>query len=333
MIAGPVAVNALVRGGSAAPPAIGADPPVEPPAPPPRRSGPTTLPGAVGASGAVDSPTAVGTDAGVIHFDLDLNALDVAATSEWTSAPGYEGVLVRSRNGRPQIEVLLGREPGRLDEVAGASMSVAEPRQPRPDPPTATTVDGRAATLVRYGWAHKREASRWVLRWQPVDGLYAQVLVFQPEPAAANLAARALRLDVAQRCAVPLRVDAAPAGAPLTTCMTALRREPTPTRGIWMHSMLTFTTASGGDIGVWAEEDLTRGGKDSSQFVPNLTVAGRPAQWRTADPRGLWLLGFEPAGELFISGASKEESIRVAAGVSVVGDLADPLTWPEMPVG
>jgi len=67
--------------------------------------------------------------------------------------------------------------------------------------------------------------------------------------------------------------------------------------------------------------------------VPNVSVAGRPAQWRTADPRGLWLLGFDPAGELFISGASKAESIRVAEGVSVVGDLADPRTWPEVPIG
>jgi hypothetical protein len=340
LVAGLVTVHSLAGGGSAGPPATPAEPSASPPpgtkppgTNPPGAKEPTTLPGAAGMAGAVDAPAEVGTDPRLIHFDLSLGALEGMASAEWTSATGFERVELRSRNGRPQVEVLLGRDPNRLDEVANAGMSLAEERQPTADPPMPATVNGRPGTLVRYGWAHKDEAFSWVLRWQPVDGLHARVGVYQNDPGAAREAAEALRLDVAQRCAFPLRLAATPADTTLVTCGTALRREPVPTRGVWMHTLLRFATSSGGSVALWAEEDLVHGSIDTSQFVPNRTVAGRPAQWRTADPAGLWILGFAPTGDLFISGASEAEAIRVGNGLTFVGDLADPHTWPELPAG
>jgi hypothetical protein len=336
MVAGAVVGPGLVRGGPAVPPAIGVDPPIDSPAPsapPPPPSKPTTLPGAVGAPGAIDSPAAVGTDARVIHFDLDLGSLD-ATTSKWTSAPGYEGVeITHGRTSRPWIEVFLARDAGRRDEFADGSRFFSSDHKPHEARPTPTTVAGRPAALIWYGWSAEDDPMGWILRWSPVDGLYAHILVFEDEPAVAFAAAAALRFEVAQRCAIPLRLDVAPADARLTGCRTALRREPIPTRGVWMHALLTFTTASGGRVEMWSEEDLPRAAIDTSEFAPNRTVAGRPAQWRSADPAGLWMPDFDPTGEVFISGAAEAEAIRIAGGLAVVGDLADPRTWPETPVG
>jgi hypothetical protein len=268
----------------------------------------------------------------VIHFDLRLAALDVAAATWWVSAPGYEGVTVRHEDvGRPYVEVLIGPDPDRLDDASAITDAFMSDRESRGDAPTPTTVGGRPATLTRYEGLGG--TSNPALKWEPVDGLFARIQGFQTDRSALFEAAAALRLDVAQRCAVALRIAAPPPGGTLTACDTAVRTAPHPTRGVWIHSLLTYRTPSGGDVGIWAEEDRPRANLDTSQFRPNATVGGRPAQWRTADPRGLWILGFGRAGELFISGASKAESIRVAAGVSVVGNLADPSTWPAVPVG
>jgi hypothetical protein len=332
MVAGLVAVHGLVRAGSAAPPAVGADPPVERPAPP-APAEPTSLPEAVGRPGAATRPAVVGTDASLIHFDLRLSALDVNHTTWWISAPGYEGVTVRHESvGEPYAEVLIGREAGRLDEVAAVANAFTSGRQLHSDPPEPTTVGGRPATLTRTD--ARGDTSHWTLRWEPVEGLPARVQVFRAtDRSAVYQVAGALRLDVAQRCAVPLRIAAPPRDGTWTACDTAIRRAPHRTRGVWIHSLLTFTTPGGREVSVWAEEDMPRSSLDTSQFAPNATVTGHPAQWSTADPRGLWVPNFGPTGELGIWGTSRAESIRVAEGVSVVGNLADPRTWPEVPVG
>jgi hypothetical protein len=333
MTAGMITMYGLVRGGASGS-APGATDALVPPPPatavmPP--DGPTTLAPAAGVPGAAAAPATVGQDPSLIHFDLKLSGLGGGA-SKWISAPGYEGVTITdAKNSRILTEVLLGRDPGRLDEVALTPGLFGSPdRRPVADAPITTSVNGRPATLTRLV---DGDSSSWVLAWQPVDGLHARVQVFRAEQSNAVRAAGALRLTATQRCVAPMRVEAPPANAELTSCMTAVRHRPIPVRGVWMHSELTYRTSAGRDVSVWAEEDLPRAGLDTSQFVPNTTVNGRPAQWRTANPRGLWLLGFDPAGELFIAGASRAESIRVAAGVSIVGDLADPRTWPVIPVG
>jgi hypothetical protein len=331
MIAGVVAVNGLVRGGSATPPVVPVGTPASsaPPAPP--REQPTTLPRAVGAPVAADAPAAVGADPGVLHFDVDLAGLD-ASRSRWTAGRGYEGVeLTHGPTTRAWIEIFLSPDPARRDQFADGSRWFSSDRKPHTDPPVPTTVAGRPAALLRYGWSAQDDPMGWILRWSPVDGLHAHVLVFEDEPQGALAAAAALRLDAAQRCVVPLRLSTAPADATLTACVTALRREPIPTRGVWMNSLLTYTTTSGGAVEVWADEKLSRGVDGS--FVPNLTVAGRPAQWRSADPVGLALRDVGPAGELFISGTPRAEAVRIAAGITVAGDPADPHTWPAVPVG
>jgi hypothetical protein len=333
LVAGLVAVHGLVRAGSAAPPAVGADPPIEqavPPAPPGEA---TNLPEAVGRPGAADRPDAVGTDPSLFHFDLRLSALDVAAATWWISAPGYEGVTVRHDSvGAPYAEVLMGREADRLDEVAAVATVFTSGRGLYSDAPEPTTVGGRPATLTRTD--AMGDTSHWTLRWAPVDGLFARVQVFRAtDRSAVYEVAGALRLDVAQRCAVPLRIAAPPRDGTWTACDTAIRSAPHRTRGVWIHSLVTFATPGGRTVSVWAEEDMPRAGLDTSQFEANVHVAGHPAQWSTDDPRGLWVPGFGPIGELGILGASKAESIRVAAGVTVVGDLADPRTWPGAPIG
>src|SRR5262245_50916422 len=58
----------------------------------------TTLPTAVGVSGAADNPGAIGTDPAILHFDVDLEPLDAAGlavtSTEWISVSGYERVVL-----------------------------------------------------------------------------------------------------------------------------------------------------------------------------------------------------------------------------------------------
>src|SRR6185437_7255130 len=56
-----------------------------------RHQGPTTLPGVNTEPTALEDPSRVGADRGLLHFDVDLAALH-ATSVEWTSGSGYERV-------------------------------------------------------------------------------------------------------------------------------------------------------------------------------------------------------------------------------------------------
>jgi len=75
--AGLTAVTGLMHGGAARPPASGSAVANGPDrvGSPPRDTGPTTLPPVAGVPGAADAPGTVGTNAGVLHFAVDLAAV------------------------------------------------------------------------------------------------------------------------------------------------------------------------------------------------------------------------------------------------------------------
>lgn len=61
-------------------------------------------------------------------------------------------------------------------------------------------------------------------------------------------------------------------------------------------------------------------------------MAGYPAQWRHDDTEGwLWILNFGVASA-GVRGASEVESLRLAEGMRIAADLADPETWPWNPL-
>lgn len=307
----------------------------------------TTLPPAAKVPPAAEDPAAVGTDPALFHFDIDFAALGRAMpgadASEWTSGKGYEKVSVPGESGTgPRVEVIIAPDAEVFDQVR--SMPGWTARRPdgsrirtHEDGPTSPlTVQGKPGTLrkttLAAEWSNGRDESSLVLVWQPRDGLYAFVQVFGGDQAFALTVADAIRLDRAQRCAVPLRLTDLPAGAAWSGCRSAVRHRPAAGDGAWRLSELLFDLPGGGRASVWAEEDRrARNPRDVAQFAPNRTVAGHPAQWRSEDPRGLWLLGFG-AAELFVSGVDEPDAVRIVEGLTLAGDLAQPATWPQRPV-
>ncbi|HEU4422310.1 MAG TPA: hypothetical protein VFR67_07175 [Pilimelia sp.] len=332
------------------------DPAVGPPGPA-KPAGPATVAEAPGVPAAAERPTAVGTDPRLLHFDLNLAALN-ATSSDWVSGPGYEGVVLPGGTAPMAIEVLIGPNatqlqskltpPGRywlLDDGTRITNYTTGPAE-------SVTINGRPGTFrkltatnletlkppggVPQGkiemLAGNDDRYAWVLAWQPVDGLNAVVSVRNRDKAVALTTAEAMRLGQAQRCAVPVTVTHVPAGATLSECRTAVRRTPIAGRGAWILSHLKLRKPAGGEVSVWLEEaKRPRHKHDTSQFDPDLVVAGHPARWLT-DPLGLWILNFG-AAEVFVSGVGKDEAVRIAGGLQISTDLFRPQTWPLRPVG
>jgi hypothetical protein len=345
-LAGAAAVVAVSAGLTAVPSRMftvdgrGAAPAV--PVVPDRSSGPTSLPGLPGLPGAAQDPAAVGTDPRVLHFDIYLDPIGATA-SDWTSAAGYERfVTPYDRSGRA-IEVLIGRDPAVLEEQRarpGWNVRTDDGGRGTIETPAGTvSVGDRPATLHRevgpgelagnqaVVGAVKGTGVGWILRWQPVDGLYAVAQVVGATDAdreTVRTVAGALRLDQAQRCATPLRLAASP--DTLTSCRTSVTRVPAATAGVWRLSALDYARADGTTTTVWTEAKPQRAAHDLAQFQPNHTINGVAAQWRAADPRGLWLLDYGPA-EVFVSGTSEDEAVALVRGMTFAPDLVDAGTW------
>jgi hypothetical protein len=351
-----VAVAVVVAGVAVAPavlqfrarPTVGAAPPVQPPPPvqasptPPRNGGPTTLPPAR-AWPAGARPSVVGTDPGVVHFDLDLAALH-ATGSEWNTDDGFESAVVFTGNSdtyhvasylylSPDEAVLRGR-------MWGAKPTGLVNGVPRTPPPAATEpvdVHGRPGTVERFGTAVRapdgtRQGPHLALRWQPVDGLWAGVDLYG-DVSDAMAVADALRLDRTQRCVVPVHATVVPAGARWTGCTTQVSPH-AGLQGVWVGSSLLFTR-DGNTLVVDLQDRTAYNGVNPGDFKPNARVAGRPAMWDT--PKNLVVPGF--AGRFYLEialwhgGYTKAEAVAVAEGLEAADDLARPETWPVPAVG
>jgi len=329
--------------------------------------GPTTLPEITGVATAGEQPTIVGTEPGVLHFDVNVAALDarVAEVSEWVPGQGYESVaFTAGASSAPVADVFLSPSISRLNTVRtppgdhgigaeGTTIPLYDegPEEPttvhgRPGTVQKTTANGRSPLDVRPDlglsgeWNFSKDLGpvSWVLRWQPVDGLHAVVQVRNGDRALAYAVADALRLDHAQRCVTPLRLTAVPAGATVKDCRTAVRRTPVAGRGVWVESTVTLEVPGTRPIVVSAEAKQGLHPHDAAQFKANRTVAGHPAQWRDDHPGSpdsewwLWVPDFGTAS-MGIRGAAEADALLVAGGANVAADLAHPETWPHSPIG
>jgi hypothetical protein len=326
------------------------------PAKPLRSPGPTTMPEIAGAPTAGDLPAAIGTDPMMLHFDVYLASVNITA-SVWTSGPGYEKVTTRYDKEGRFVEAAIGTDLAVLDArrtpVGNAWILPDGSMNPAfTEAPVATlTIGGRPATLFSVTNDPIDRSSRpigatgltmsnpehklaaLVLRWQPVDGVNAVVQTLGYDRSLLEKVAGALRLDRAQRCATPLRFTP-PAGGTLTECRTSVRARPAGTAGVWLDSSFRYTMPGGTIASVWTEIKPDRVPHDINQFQATHTINGAKAQWRTADPPGLWLLSYGPApAEVFISGLGQAESLALVEGMTFGPDLADITTWPAGPTG
>jgi hypothetical protein len=297
----------------------------------PRTAEPTTLPAAAGVSGAGDRPDLVGTDPSALHFDVRLSVVPGLIMSMWRTESAGESVEIAYDPGTDasrDISVHLSRK-GILADVQ---------KEQSPQWTEQTTVNGRPATLERYAAPDSTPPSppTWYLRWQPVDGLWVHLVARDRTQTVFRAVAETLRLDQAQRCAQPMQVDRLPEGTRWTECHIGIAAHPNgagknPGLGVWWYSGLTLTKPDGTEITVSLEpRPPTRSlGGSKDKFRPNRTVAGQRAMWMVDTIGGtLRINDFHGLFDLYVSGRREADVIAVTAGILIIGDLANPDTWP-----
>jgi hypothetical protein len=287
------------------------------PTPPPRVTLPTTLPPADGVPGAAERPDLVGTDAGILHFDVALSIVDDLHLSMWDTADGLEAVGISYGN-EYHLGVSLALTRERLSRTSG----LAEPLDD-------VLIRGRPATMLRYfpPDATPPVPPTWSLTWQPVDGLWAAVEARDVDSRTAIAVAENLYLDRAQRCVMPIRATVVPPDARWGTCMVGVKTS-RDALGAWWYSKFSLTMADGEQFGVSLEPrppDRSLGGP-KDQFRPNRTVGEYPAMW-TVENGELRINDYRDLFDLYVYGEKEADVLALAAGLRFDGDLTDPSTW------
>ena len=171
------------------------------------------LPAAPQEPGAGDRPDLVGTTPAVVHFTVD-RLLTGAEHATWTAGRGIESVELR---GRIAARVMLARGTAALDGAQQTLSSAGQPQEP-----IGVRVNGRPGNAWSDPAPSPGGPALWVVRWQPVDGLWAQLDMHAESMDAAIDAASQVRFDEAHRCAVPFRLESLPDGARLQGCSVDL---------------------------------------------------------------------------------------------------------------
>ncbi len=313
--------------------------------PPPGGWKAPALPVARGLPGAAQAPQQVGTDPAVLHFTVDGWTTDAALTT-WTSRAGSETVDLRK--GDVEYEVTLARTVAPLDAlrdwhtsgngdtyVPGEDLN-SQPL-PAPDKQRAATVNGKPATL--YSWSSPDAGGASYLRWQPADGLWAQVYSMSPkstEQDAAGVAA-AVRLDTAYRCASRVRLAYVPSGAKLRLCQVVL------TGADWIDDkgdpsrMLSALLLVGSGKNVLRVEAGPMRNLIADPDHPTSPIGGHQARPFTNQLNRPAIQVFDVNGvDVLVSatGSYNLEALKaVVTAVTVSGDGRDPATWPTPIVG
>jgi hypothetical protein len=300
--------------------------------PPPGGYRVPSLPVADGVAGAAARPDLVGTDPGVLHFDLAAEASGAYQVS-WTVGEGHESVDIDGTKSRLRLD--LGPDRGKLDNLdrvggfsdiwpSGVTTGGGDPRK---QPTQHVTVGGRPVTLdeTRY----YDGVSVWVLRWQPVDGLWARVEAAHVSRDGALAFADKVRpaLDRSRRCVVPTHVTTLPSGLRWTGCGVQFSGYD---RTMW-SSIVTFADASGEAISV-----RTDGGPPPPGPAPsaNRTVGGHPATWSGR----LLTITYPDFGDVQVELApgtppSEQAATRLGEVVEMRGRPGEPDSWPAHAVG
>ncbi|GAA3286352.1 hypothetical protein Dvina_22790 [Dactylosporangium vinaceum] len=270
------------------------------------RSTGTTLPAAPGGADA-----AIGSDRGLLHFDVDLGRLpstltDRITVTEWVSGDGYERFVGQDDERKPIVTIWLTGSAARADDF----------------------------NSMANGGSTRN------LRWQR-GGVEGLTVLGSADRDLLPKVADAVRLGATQRCVMPIHLSELPAGGRWTECQTAIRRSP-GAASLWVYSGLTLRRADDRTVFIWADSDqgATAG---PSAFAADREVAGRPAMWRSgsgAFANGLWITDF--AGiDLYVSNYESgpadwftpDEAGWYATRLTPSPDLNDPATWPRRAVG
>ncbi|MER7588797.1 hypothetical protein ABTW72_14805 [Micromonospora sp. NPDC127501] len=195
-------------------------------------------------------PEEVGADPATVHFSTDTLVSD-ADFASWRTGRGIESVEFRGPSG--QARFVLARTEGLLDGLQQTLSSQGRPQ-------------GRAEVRVgdRSGVAWfdpSGDRKLWFVRWQPADGLWAQLDIYATTRDEAAGTASRVRFDGAHRCVVPFRLESLPPDGRLLECSVTLGRS---ARDAFVEGSLVVGDASGRWLTVRAQlapagDDVRRG--------------------------------------------------------------------------
>ncbi|MEU7846548.1 hypothetical protein AB0B74_11320 [Micromonospora parva] len=262
---------------------------------------------APGVPGALARPDLVGKDPGLLHFGFDPAHTRYLS---WRSAAGLESAEL-DLGGAAPVSFYLARSAAVAEEVHLEGDRVI----PQPaDPP----YDGQ---LDRFSMAGADPI--WVLRWQPVPGLFARLRTVAPTAAALQAARSALRLDVAHRCSAPVRLTAMPAGAWPAGCEVTVANFPAAldvslvVNGSGFRSMEVRLQYARSIAGARTESNATAAGRRVYRYPKGemMELLGIPKAHLTA--------GWGWPNE----GFTEDDATTVLGGVQVAEHLDRPATW------
>lgn len=176
-------------------------------------------------------PEEVGADPATVHFTTD-NLVNGADFASWRTGRGIESVEFRGPSG--QARFVLGRTEALLDGLPQTLSS-----QGRPQGRTEIRVGDRSGVA----WFDPSgDRKLWFVRWQPADGLWAQVETYATTLDDATGTASRMRFDGAHRCVVPFRLESLPPEGRLLECSVTLGRS---ARDFFVEGALVVGDASG----------------------------------------------------------------------------------------
>ncbi|MFG1842725.1 hypothetical protein ACGFH8_30360 [Micromonospora sp. NPDC049175] len=171
------------------------------------------LPEAAGQLGATARPEDVGADPDTVHFSTD-SLVDGAEYATWSAGRGVESVEFRGPTG--QARFALARTVAALDELQQTLSSAGRPQ---------ARTDVRVGDRPGVAWFDTSgDQKLWFVRWQPGDGLWAQLDTYAGSRDEATATASRVRFDAAHRCVVPFRLESLPPGARVRECSVTFGR-------------------------------------------------------------------------------------------------------------
>jgi hypothetical protein len=263
------------------------------------------------APGAAQRPDLVGTDPGLVHFDIgDLASR--AGMASWNSSATEEQASATLVNGSVQVSLLRGA-------AAYPKNSVLKLTWVKPGAPFRMTVAGVPATVRTVPDACGPERPCQVFVWEPVPGLraYAEAQTRTPEEAVTLL--EQVRFDRSVRLIQPYRFDTLPPGAVPTANRISLLSQgghvyqsSSPAYGDGRRS-ISFEITSYWGPPMTYEWPLQAG--------PYRAAADKDGRHYSMMPGHLHMVADAP-------GYSRNQVLAILGSLKMADNLDDPTTWP-----
>ncbi|MET8090390.1 hypothetical protein [Micromonospora sp. NPDC005220] len=262
-------------------------------------------------SDATVRPEEVGADPATVHFTADA-LVSGADFASWRTGRGIESVEFRGPSGHARFA--LARTEVLLNELQQTLSS-----EGRPQARTEVRVGGRAGVA----WFDPSgDRKLWFVRWQPADGLWAQLDIYATTRDDATGTASRVRFDGAHRCVVPFRLESLPPGGRLLECSVTLGRS---ARDSFAEGSLVVGDASGRWLTVRAQ--LAPAGYDARRGD---LVAG-PYRVRRQGSDVLEMVIKSCYVEAFRKGRgngyTEAEGLAILGGYRPARDIDHPDTW------